>query len=491
MASNTKMVSPGVYVSETDLSQYSAIMSTSKIIAIVGAAQNGPINTITDLESTKDFETIFGAPIDNGGLAAINCLKYSSSVKYIRAAGSTAAARTVTLAGTGAESSPVPDAIVINAKYKGTLFSDSLTATVTTVPGGTEDQFNLVITQGDSTELLNKNYSCLSSSPDFIGADTSTNFVFVVSETPLKTITAVEKSAFSAGNNGTPLDDNVLKTAIEILSDSETIDVDIIAAPGVVTGPSIAALVGVAMSRKNCVAIVDPPQGLTPQKTADFFNGTNDTHTIGKVDTTYAGAYSPWVKIYNEYSAESQMCPPSVAVLAAMANEYSTYDPWTAPAGVPRFVLNIVTEFERNLNQADRDILYAANVNPLCNYKNLGFTALGQKTMQRTLSAVDRLNVRFLVNYVKKIAEFKSANYLFMNIDDTTFESWIQDMGKELDNIKQRGGIYDYQLKMDWTTVTTEMLNNNTMPGVIQIKPTKTAEFIPIDVVIRNKDDQF
>lgn len=48
MASNTKMVSPGVYVSETDLSQYSAIMSTSKIIAIVGAAQNGPINTITD-----------------------------------------------------------------------------------------------------------------------------------------------------------------------------------------------------------------------------------------------------------------------------------------------------------------------------------------------------------------------------------------------------------------------------------------------------------
>ena len=111
--------------------------------------------------------------------------------------------------------------------------------------------------------------------------------------------------------------------------------------------------------------------------------------------------------------------------------------------------------------------------------------------MQRTLSAVDRLNVRFLVNYVKKIAEFKSANYLFMNIDDTTFESWIQDMGKELDNIKQRGGIYDYQLKMDWTTVTTEMLNNNTMPGVIQIKPTKTAEFIPIDVVIRNKDDQF
>lgn len=174
-----------------------------------------------------------------------------------------------------------------------------------------------------------------------------------------------------------------------------------------------------------------------------------------------------------------------------MAAEYASYDPWTAPAGVPRFVLSVFSELERSLDQDDRDILYSANVNPLCNYKNLGLTALGQKTLQRTSSAVDRLNVRFLINYIKKMAEFKSVNYLFMNIDDNTFGSWIQDISKDLDNVKNRGGIYDYRVKMDWETVSSEMLNNNIMPGVIQVKPTKTAEFIPIDVVIRNRDDEF
>jgi hypothetical protein len=46
-------------------------------------------------------------------------------------------------------------------------------------------------------------------------------------------------------------------------------------------------------------------------------------------------------------------------------------------------------------------------------------------------------------------------------------------------------------IKMDYETVTDQMLEANTMPGIVQIKPTKTSEFIPIDLVIKNRSDLF
>lgn len=485
-----KMSSPGIYVNESDLSQYSAVMDPSKIIAVVGGAQNGPINTVVPVRSKKEFETMFGNPIDIGGLTAVNILKYSSSLLYVRASSDSAKARQVSFYGVS-DGNAVADALVIKHKYPGTLFRDKLTARINSVPGSSEDQFRLVIEKGDGEVLLDKVYSCKVDSPIFIGKDTSTDFIFTTDESDLDSIDANEGEQFSDGNNGFPISGDDYEAAVEKLSDSETIDVDIIGMPGVIDGTAISALVDVAMSRKDCVPIIDHPQGLTPEEVAQFYEGQNGDYPIPKIDTSYAAAYSPWGKVFNEYTGESQWAPPSAGVLPAMAAEYASYDPWTAPAGVPRFVLSVFSELERSLDQDDRDILYSANVNPLCNYKNLGLTALGQKTLQRTKSAVDRLNVRFLINYIKKMAEFKSVNYLFMNIDDNTFGSWIQDISKDLDNVKNRGGIYDYRVKMDWETVSSEMLNNNIMPGVIQVKPTKTAEFIPIDVVIRNRDDEF
>lgn len=486
-----RMSSPGVYVKESDQSHYSEVMDASKVIAIVGGGQNGPINTVVPLKSKKEFENTFGAPIDFGGLTAINTLKYSSTVLYVRAAGSSAEERSVTLAGKSESDADVSDALIIKHKHKGTIHKDKLSATVNKLQGESADRFNLVITKGEGDEVLNKDYSVIVGSSDYIGADTSTDFIFVVSETELGSITPVESALFSDGDNGTPLTGEDLKSAVEVLSDKETLDIDLVSIPGTTDGTALSALLGVVTKRMDCVAILDPPQGLSPEETVEYFEGLSGDYQVARVDTSYATGYSPWGEAFNPYAGENQWCPPSVGILPAMAEEYATYDPWTAPAGIPRFVVKEFSRFERTLDQDDRDILYSGNVNPICNYKNLGFTALGQKTMQRTKSAVDRLNARFLVNHVKKIAEFKSAKYLFMDIDDSTFGSWIQDLSKDLDNIKQRGGVYDYILKMDWETVDSEMLNNNIMPGVVQIKPTKTAEFIPIDVVIRNRDDEF
>ena len=95
------------------------------------------------------------------------------------------------------------------------------------------------------------------------------------------------------------------------------------------------------------------------------------------------------------------------------------------------------------------------------------------------------------MNYIKVNVEIISASYIFSTIDQQTMDSWVLEVGKFLDSIKNQRGIYDYRVNMSWNTVTPENLNNNVMPGVIQIKPTRVAEYIPIDIVILNRDDEF
>jgi len=497
MANLPVMKSPGVYVREIDLSQYSAIMSSLKIFGIVTVAQNGPIDKIVEISNVREFINTFGNPISAGGIACVRYLVNAGNLKVVRTAGNSAAARTTTLAGVDSEDQAVTNALVISHKYKGTLYSDAIKVTVSAISGATVDKFNLKITKGDDdTELVNGNYTIVkanaTSEYPYIIDESDTDFVFTLgTDTTLKSLTAVTNQALTVGDNGTELTNEQITNSINVFNDAENIDLDVIAAPGMYSAAALTALITCATDRKDTLAILDPPQGLTPEEVVQFANGLNVQYGMSKIDSTYAAMWYPWGKVYNEYTSAYEWMPPSVGIIAGMGLEYQTYDVWTAPAGIPRMQVNVYSEMERVLSKKDRDILYPEHINPICNYKGLGMTAFGQKTMQRALTATDRINVRFLVNYVKKVADYSTALFLFSNIDENTFSSWTQVIDKELANIKNRGGMYDYKITMDWTTVTDECLNNNIMPGVIQIKPTKSAEFIPIDVVIRNRSDEF
>lgn len=492
----SQMKSPGVFIDEVDLSAYAAVMDTSKIFGIVTVAQNGPIGEVISVSTVKQFEEIFGDPISDGGLACRFLLDQTSSVKVVRAASSTAAYRSTTLDAVNSQSQAV--SFVVTYKYKGTLYSDALYVTISRIADEDPDKFNILITKGDArTELLNKNYTCDpdSATADFpyVFDDNSTDFTFTLaSGVDIASVTVVSNQQFTAGNNGTDLSDTEIREFIDAFDDAENIDLDILAAPGWISAAAVDQLVTVANNRQDIVAVIDTPQGLTPQEAVDYVNGVNTDYSIQKIDSTYAACYYPWGRAYDEYEGTSKWVPASVGILPAMAHEYSAYDNWIAPAGIPRLTITVFSEMERILKRDSRDILYAdGNINPICNYKQQGLTAFGQKTMQRSLTATNRLNVRFLVNYIKKLADYASTAYLFSEINENTFDSWTQAIDAKLADIQARGGLYDYKITMDWTTVTDEYLNNNIMPGVIQIKPTKTAEFIPIDVVIRNKSDDF
>lgn len=419
---------------------------------------------------------------------------------YTFTAGAEDVKRSVTIAGSKDEA--VADVLTITYEYTGTVDDKVWTAEITNSSG---TLFDLTIRKGNTVFYTSEDGTGVGTLTFLEGVDITNSVTqegliegFDVS-VDIGTATTIPNSenTFSLGDNGwtnttgeadpaDPETDPII-AGLETISDREVVSTEVIAAPDLFSKTYNKYLADIADIRKDVLAILDVPRNLSE---------TAAVAHISSLDTSYSAVYYPWVTANNTFDNIEQLVPPSTVILPAMMEEYLTYPRWTSPAGQPRLDLKNVISYSKVLNQKSRDTLYAGRINPLCNYKNLGNTVMGQRTLLKEdakgrFSSLNRINVRLLLNYIKVNVELISASYIFSSIDQVTMDSWILEVNKFLGSIKDQRGLYDYKVLMNWNTVTPENLNNNIMPGIIQIKPTRVAEYIPIDVVILNRDDEF
>jgi hypothetical protein len=130
-----------------------------------------------------------------------------------------------------------------------------------------------------------------------------------------------------------------------------------------------------------------------------------------EVDSSYVATYFPDVTMIDRGDDETALLtnqrlvrvPSSVVALGAIAKSDSTSrSPWFAPAGFSRGALSSVRSLDVRLNAADRDTLYEARINPIANFPNNQFVIFGQKTTQIARTALDRVNVRRLMVFIKR-----------------------------------------------------------------------------------------
>ena len=272
--------------------------------------------------------------------------------------------------------------------------------------------------------------------------------------------------------------------ALDDFSNIDSIAVDILCAPGWTDRTVINEGMKVCEQRQDCIYLIDPPFGLRAQQVVDWSNAAGDFSAPGSepFNSSYGAIYWPWVQVFDRDNNTYVWLPPSGYVAAQMA--YSDYvsRQWYAPAGLERGLMTGLSAIEYSPTKDERDLLYGNRnvVNPIMNYRGAGLVIWGQKTTQRTPTALDRVNVRRLVNFIKRIVVDKSAQFLFDMNDHSCWERWVLTIEPELAAIQAARGLYDYEVIMDTTTVTQDDIENNRMPGIIRIRPTKTAEFIPI-----------
>jgi hypothetical protein len=293
-----------------------------------------------------------------------------------------------------------------------------------------------------------------------------------------------------------------VEKAIDMVKDSEFVQYDVISVPGLTNQNLNTRLLGNTEARADALAIVDLDSGWRPShennsETRGTVSAVIASANTADYNTSYGAVYYPEVKIGN---APSIAVPSSVAGIGAIASsERQTDAPWFAPAGFNRGGLgNLggpsgpkVTGVYNILSKADRDKLYIKNINPIANFPNEGAVVFGQKTLQQTPSALDRINVRRLMIYLKKEIGAVARTILFDNNLNATWNRFKSQADPILADAKSGFGIADYKLVLDETTTTPDLIDRNIMYAKVFIKPAYAIEFIAIDFNITRSGIEF
>jgi len=158
-------------------------------------------------------------------------------------------------------------------------------------------------------------------------------------------------------------------------------------------------------------------------------------------------------------------------------------DAWFSPAGLNRGQVRGAIKLSFNPNNAQRDILYRARVNPIVDFPGQGIVLFGDKTALAKPSAFDRINVRRLFLVLEKAIATAAKFQLFEFNDEFTRAQFRNLVEPFLREVQGRRGIQDFSVKADSTNNTGEVIDRNEFVGDIFVKPNRSINFITLNFI--------
>ncbi len=255
-------------------------------------------------------------------------------------------------------------------------------------------------------------------------------------------------------------------------------------------------------TRKDCIFISDPFRYIfvngidTKTSSLKNFNFATNIYTPLKtafsgIETSYAATYGNWVKVYDQYSDKRIWVPTSGFAAAAFARTDATAQPWIAPAGLTRGVVNNVVDIAFNPNQKQRDFLYPISINPVVFFNTDGYVIFGQKTLQTRPSAFDRINVRRLFLALEKSVQRSLRFFVFEPNTEFTRTRLKNTITPVFELAKNTEGLYDYLIVCDERNNTPDSIDRNELNVDIYIKPVRAAEFILVNFIATRTGQNF
>ena len=283
-------------------------------------------------------------------------------------------------------------------------------------------------------------------------------------------------------------------TGMYALSEPEQIDIDLLAVPGHASTTVVTEMLNLCQNvRMDCLAIVDPPFGLTVNEIIDWQNGAHPLNTT-RFDSDFGALYWPWVKIRDNYNRVDIWAPPSGVVMAAIARSDGLSAPWFAPAGVNRGIVNGITDVFSRPTLAERDLMYGYTnaINPIVQFIDFqGFVIWGQKTLQRIPTALDRVNVRRLMFVLEKQIRVAARQLLFDPHDAILESKFVSIATAILTQVQVGRGIEDFKVICDASLNTPDVIDRNELRARIGVIPVRAAEFIFIEFSIHRTGSDF
>ncbi len=297
-----------------------------------------------------------------------------------------------------------------------------------------------------------------------------------------------------------------IKRAIDATADPEVVQMNLASVPGLTDDGLTTHLIQTCEDRADALAVVDVAGGFTPRaegrevvrnNTAGALNTIITNLRNRGLNSSYGCTFYPWLRARDSINGAMLWVPPSVAAVGTFSSSQKKTQVWFAPAGFNRGGLTEgaagipIVDVSHQLRRVDRDNLYTANINPIAKFPSEGIVVFGQKTLQVTPSALDRINVRRMMIFVKKRISQIAANLLF---DPNVQQTWLRftsQVNPFLANVKTNFGLTDYKVILDDTTTTPDLVDRNIMYARIFLKPARAIEFIAIDFNITRTGASF
>ena len=288
-----------------------------------------------------------------------------------------------------------------------------------------------------------------------------------------------------------------LKAAVDSNTDirNDAYAFNLLAAPGY---PELLSnLVSLNNDRSNTGFIIsDTPMNLAPD--TNSLNAFNATVTVA---SEYSGIYYP-SGLSTDTTGRSIAVPASHMMLRTIMHSDSLSYQWFAPAGTRRGLVDNVTaigyvDFDSGVfistpvGQQTRDTLYELSINPIAVLPGVGIAAYGQKTrnygvLAQANSAMDRINVARLVNYLRTAFTSVTNQFLFEPNDKIVRDQVKTVVESLLNDLVTKRGLYDYLVVCDLSNNTPDRIARNELYIDIAVSPVKDVEFIYIPIRLVN-----
>lgn len=289
------------------------------------------------------------------------------------------------------------------------------------------------------------------------------------------------------GQGDSILDGDIIE-AFELYQDPESIDVNIFIDSNKSTTVK-QTILSICEARADSIGVLDVPKllvvnnkGSEATDCRDYRFGQHTTDNFNE-NSSYVATYANWLNVYDKWNSKYRWIPASGHVSGIYANTDDVSEAWFAPAGLNRGILNNIRKLAWNPVKGERDILYKNGLNPIVSFPGQGKVVWGQKNMLDKTSAFNRVNVRRLFIIIGKAISTSLKYFLFEPNDTFTRLSIINMIDPFLRDIVARRGIFDYLIVCDERNNTAERIDRNELWCDIYIKPTRTAEFIVLNLI--------
>jgi phage tail sheath protein FI len=304
---------------------------------------------------------------------------------------------------------------------------------------------------------------------------------------------SIYQASLTGGDDGDIIANDGVYDALELFSDPETLDVNLVFAENDIQDNTTLALqlIYLAEKRKDCVCFISPDVEIKDLATDDEKLDDVKDKFDALPSSNYAVFDSSPVYMYDKYNDEFIWVPASGHIAGLCARTDDVRDPWWSPAGYNRGVLLGVTKLGFVPRQNHRDELYKSRINPLASFPGEGILLYGDKTAQSFASAFDRINVRRLFITLEKAIATAAKQQLFEFNDEFTRARFRNLVNPYLREVQGRRGITDFRVVCDETNNTGEVIDSNRFVADIYIKPTRSINFITLNFVAVRTDVEF